>query len=109
VQLSTLLVREWCYTVAVQRLTVAPARQVALDDPLFHAINLRGFRDGWVRDVLIDDTTEEIDAAPDTSRTTIQNVLLRYSTAITSSAKPSDFNERIVAIGSAFATVWRNL
>lgn len=84
---------------------VAPGRRVAFDDPLFRAINLRGVRDGWVRDILVDDTTEGIDAADDVSRITIRNVLVRHSTSITSSAKPADFGLRgtqllMVACGS---------
>jgi hypothetical protein len=70
---------------------VAPPREVSFSDPLFRAINLSGLRDGWIRDVLVDDTTEGIDAATDTSRITIENVLLRHTTTITSSAKPADF------------------
>lgn len=70
---------------------VAPAREVAFTDPLFRAINLSSLRDGWIRDVLVDDTTEGIDAGVDTSRITIENVLFRHTTTITSSAKPADF------------------
>lgn len=70
---------------------VAPPRRAAFSDPLFRAINLRGLRDSWIRDVLVDDTTEGIDAAEDTSRITIQNVLFRHGTTVTSSAKPADF------------------
>jgi hypothetical protein len=70
---------------------VAPARSVAFTDPLFRAIDLRGLRDGWVRDVLVNDTTEGIDAAEDTSRITIENVSFRHTTTITSPAKPADF------------------
>ncbi|HEX9198962.1 MAG TPA: hypothetical protein VF865_05350 [Acidobacteriaceae bacterium] len=70
---------------------VAPARSVGFSDPLFHAMNLRSLRDGWVRDLLVDDTTEGIDAAADTSRITVQNVAFRHTTTITSSAKPADF------------------
>ena len=70
---------------------VAPARHVAFTDRLFRAINLRSLRDGWVRDVLVDDATEGIDAAGDTSRITIENVSVRHTTAITSPAKPADF------------------
>ncbi len=69
----------------------APPRHVAFDDPLFHAMNLRGLRDGWIRDVLVDDTTEGIDAAGDTSRITMRNVFFRHGTTITSPAKPADF------------------
>jgi hypothetical protein len=69
----------------------APPRHVAFDDPLFRAITLRGLRDGWIRDVLVDDTTEGIDAAEGTSRITIRNVFFRHGTTVTSSAKPSDF------------------
>jgi hypothetical protein len=70
---------------------VAPARHVGLSDPLFRAINLSGLRDAWIRDVLVDDTTEGIDAAADTSRITVEDVLFRHTTTITSSAKPADF------------------
>lgn len=70
---------------------VAPARRVAFSDPLFRAITLKGLRDGWIRDVLVDDTTEGIDAAADTSRITMENVVFRHTTTVTSSAKPADF------------------
>lgn len=77
---------------AVESLHIlAPPREVAFSDPLFRAINLSGLRDGWVRDVPVDDTTEGIDAAPDTSRITIQNVVFHHTTRITSPAKPADF------------------
>jgi hypothetical protein len=69
----------------------APPREVDFSDPLFRAINLSGLRDGWVRDILVDDTTEGIDAGEDTLRITIENILFRNTTTITSSAKPSDF------------------
>lgn len=69
----------------------APTRKVAFTDELFRAMNFGGLRDGWVRDVLVDNTTEGIDVGGDTSRITIQNVLFRHTTTITSSAKPSDF------------------
>lgn len=70
---------------------LAPAREVAFTDPLFRAITLSGLRDGWVRDVLVDETTEGIDAAGDTSRITIVSVVFRHTTTITSPAKPADF------------------
>jgi hypothetical protein len=80
---------------AVESLHIlAPPRQVAFDDPLFRAINLSGLRDGWIRDVLIDDATEGIDAAGDTSRITIENVVIHHKTSITSPAKPADFSAR---------------
>lgn len=69
----------------------APPRQVAFTDPLFRAVNLSGLRDGWIRDVLSDDTTEGIDAAGGTLRITIQEVIFHHTTTITSSAKPADF------------------
>ena len=72
----------------------APPREVAFSDPLFRAINLSGLRDGWIRDLLVDDTTEGIDAAADTSRITIENVVIRHTTSITSPAKPADFVAR---------------
>ena len=64
---------------------------MAFDDPPFRAIILSGLRDSWVSDLLIDDTTEGIDAAGDASRITIENVVFRHTTTITSPAKPSDF------------------
>jgi hypothetical protein len=80
---------------AVESLHIlAPPRHVAFDDPLFRAINLSGLRDGWIRDLLIDDTTEGIDAAGDTARITIENVVFHHATTITSPAKPADFAMR---------------
>jgi hypothetical protein len=73
---------------------LAPARHVSFDDPLFRAINLKGLRDAWIRDVMSDDTTEGIDAAGDTARITIQDVVIHHSTSVTSSAKPADFSAR---------------
>src|SRR6185437_1170931 len=49
---------------------VAPARSIAFTDASFRAMNLSGLQDGWIRDVLVDDTTEGIDMASDTSRIT---------------------------------------
>jgi hypothetical protein len=70
---------------------LAPARKVAFTDPLFRAMHLTGVRDGWIRDILIDDTTEGIDVNGDASRITIENVFVRHTTTITSPAKPADF------------------
>jgi hypothetical protein len=70
---------------------VAPPRSVDFSDPLFHALNLRGLRDGWVRDLQIDDTTEGIDAGEDVTRVTMQDIVYRHTTTVTSSAKPADF------------------
>jgi hypothetical protein len=70
---------------------LAPPRSVAFTDPLFRAINMSGVRNAWVRDLLDDDTTEGIDAAPDAVAMTFQNVFFRHGTTITSSAKPADF------------------
>jgi hypothetical protein len=70
---------------------VAPARSVEFTDPLFRAVNLSGIRDAWIRNVMVDDTTEGIDAAKDTARMTLQEVFFRHTTTITSSAKPADF------------------
>jgi hypothetical protein len=73
---------------------VAPARSVGFTDPLFRAISLHGLRDGWLRDLAIDETTEGIDFAEDTSRITAQDIAIHHTTAITSAAKPADFSLR---------------
>jgi hypothetical protein len=70
---------------------VAPPRSVAFSDPLFRLINLHGLRDGWVRNLMVDDTTEGIDAAEDTARITLEDVAFHHTMPITSSAKPADF------------------
>lgn len=70
---------------------VAPARQVAFTDPLFRAVDVNGLRDGWIRDVVIDETTEGIEASANTSRITLENVAFYHSTVVTSPAKPTDF------------------
>lgn len=73
---------------------LAPARHVPLGDPVFRAIALGGLRDGWVRDVAVDDTTEGVDAAEDTSRVTIESVAFRHTTTVTTPAKPADLSLR---------------
>jgi hypothetical protein len=73
---------------------VAPARTVSLDDPLFDAMTLTDLRDGWVRDLLVDDTTNGIDINQYSARITIENVVFRHTTEITSPAKPVDFGLR---------------
>jgi len=73
---------------------LAPARHVAFTDPLFYAVNMYAVRDAWVRDLRIDDTTEGIDAASDTSRITVVDVVFHHTTTITSSAKPGDLKVR---------------
>ena len=78
--------------VGVESLRIAaPARTIPLSDPLFRAMTVHGLRDGWVRDLAIDETTEGIDLAEDTSRITVEDVAVRHTTAITSSAEPADF------------------
>ena len=73
---------------------VAPPRSVAFTDPLFRLVNLHGLRDGWVRDLAADDTTEGIDAAEDVFRITMEDVAIHHTTTITSAAKPADFSLR---------------
>jgi len=73
---------------------IAPARTVSLDDPLFGVMEMSGLRDGWVRDLLVDDTTNGIDMTSDAARITIENVVFRHTAAVTSPAKPADFGLR---------------
>lgn len=53
---------------------------------------MRGLRDGWVRDLAIDETTEGIGAGENTSRITVEDVAIRHTAAITSPAKPADYS-----------------
>jgi hypothetical protein len=71
---------------------VAPERRVAFSDPLFRAVHLRGVRDAWIRDVLVEDTTEGIDVGGNTARMTFEDILFKHRTTVTSSAKPADFS-----------------
>ena len=85
---------------------VAPPRDVGFSDPLFRTMTIHGLRDGWVRNLVVEDVTEGIDAAEDVSRMTFQGVVHRHTRAITSSAKPADFALRgtqllVVGCGSA--------
>ena len=70
---------------------LAPARSVALSDQVFRAINLIGLHDGWLRDLVVDDTTEGVNADEGSSRITVQDVAFHHTTTVTSSAKPADF------------------
>lgn len=73
---------------------VAPARNVGFSDPLFRAIGLKSVRDGWLRDLVLDETTEGIDFSEDTTRVTAEDIAVHHTTSITSSAKPADFSLR---------------
>jgi hypothetical protein len=70
---------------------VAPALKVALTEASFSAIRMSGLHDGWVRNVLVEDTTGGINAGEGTVRITVQDVSFRHSVAIVGAAKPADF------------------
>jgi hypothetical protein len=91
-EVSKVLITGRIEQIGIEALHIeAPPRSVDFSAPLFQGVSLSGLRDGWIRDVLVDDTTEGIDAGADTSRITIQNVVFRHTTTVTSSAKPADF------------------
>lgn len=77
----------------VERLRIiAPARHVLMRGPLFGAINIRGLKDGWVRDVQVVDTTGGISVGKGTRRITVEDVGFIHSTSIQGHAKPADFS-----------------
>jgi hypothetical protein len=78
--------------VGVQDLhIVAPPRYVDFHSPLFRAMNIDGLRDGWVKNILVNDTTEGIDLQKNALRVTMENVFFRHKATVTSPAKPADF------------------
>lgn len=69
----------------------APPREVGFEEPLFQTMVLTGVRDAWVREMIVDDVTEGIDARADVARVTFEGILHRHTRTITSPAKPADF------------------
>ena len=69
---------------------VAPPRTVGLSDKLYRTMSMRSVRDGWVRDLVVDDTTEGIGLAADVVRVTLDGVVHNHTKSITTAAKPAD-------------------
>ncbi len=91
-EVRKVVVRGRIEQVGVQDLRiVAPPRSVDFHSPLFAAMNIDGVRDGWVRNVVVDDTTEGIELGENALRITVENVGFRHRTTVSSSAKPADF------------------
>jgi hypothetical protein len=67
----------------------APPRNVGFDEPLYQAMKMSGVRDAWVRELVVDDVTEGIDAGADVARVTFEGIIHRHTRNITSSAKAS--------------------
>ena len=71
---------------------VAPAREVGLSEKLYRTMRMSGLRDGWVRDLVADDTTEGISLGGDVARVTLDGVVHRHRKTITTAAKPADIS-----------------
>lgn len=77
--------------VGVEHLrVVAPPREVGLSDKLYRTMSMRAVRDGWVRDLVVEDTTEGIGLGGDVARVTLDGVIHNHTKSITTSAKPAD-------------------
>jgi hypothetical protein len=69
----------------------APPRDVGFDQPLYQTMAMSGVRDAWVRELIVDDVTEGIDARADVARVTFEGIIHRHTRNITTPAKPADF------------------
>ncbi|MGA1982101.1 MAG: hypothetical protein ABSG84_06485 [Acidobacteriaceae bacterium] len=71
---------------------VAPALTVGFHDPHTIAMEIDAAADSWVRNVAMIDTTEGVRMDGNSERMTLTRVDVKQSKAVTSSAKPFDFD-----------------
>jgi len=71
---------------------IAPERHVSLGEASFGAVRLHDLRDGWLRNIYVENTTGGVGVGSGTLRITVEDVSFRHSTAIIGAAKPADFS-----------------
>ena len=70
---------------------VAPRRVIALGEPAFGGVTIRGLTDGWLRRVALVNTTNGMSVDAGSERMTFLECSVVQEVAVTSSAKPADF------------------
>jgi hypothetical protein len=77
--------------VAVESLRVsAPAGDVPISQPQYTLLRLNAVSDGWVRDVVAEDTQNTITITSTARRVTLEDVHIRHSVPFTGAASPAD-------------------
>jgi len=71
---------------------VAPARKVTLNDKAFNGVELKSVKDGWVRDLRIENTTGPVNLDNDTRRVTVTRVDVTQAIDLVGAAKSADFS-----------------
>jgi hypothetical protein len=71
------------------RVTVPP-RDVPIDQSQYTLLRMNTVRDGWVRDIAVEDTQNTITLGPSASRLTLENVHIRHSVPFSGAASPAD-------------------
>ncbi|MGH9605459.1 MAG: hypothetical protein ACRD3N_07145 [Terracidiphilus sp.] len=70
---------------------VAPKRTIALGEPAFGGVSIRGAVDSWLRGVALLDTTNGMSIDAGSARITFLKCDVTQEAAVTSHAKPADF------------------
>jgi hypothetical protein len=71
---------------------VAPARKVTLNDKHFNGIAMKSVKDGWIRNVRIQNTTGPVNMDHETQRVTVTRVDITQAEPLIGAAKSADFS-----------------
>jgi len=79
--------------VGVESLRIsAPPQVVEITQRHHQAIRMNGVRDGWLRDIVVEETVNSIGIGSSVTRVTVERVSVRHSVATKGAAKPADFS-----------------
>jgi hypothetical protein len=79
--------------VGIEQLRILSAPQpVEISERHNQAIRLNGVTDGWLRDLLVEDTVNSISIAGGARRVTVENVVFKHTVATKGAAKPMDLS-----------------
>lgn len=77
--------------VGVERMRVtAPSQDVPVERAQYTLLRMNALRDGWVRDIAVDDTQNTITIGSSVKRVTLDNVRIRHAVPFTTPASPAD-------------------
>jgi Mal s 1 allergenic protein-like len=77
--------------VGFERMRVAaPPQDVPIDRAQYTLLRMNALRDGWVRDIVVDDTHNTIVIGGSAKRVTLDNVRIRHAVPFTAPASPAD-------------------
>ena len=79
--------------VGVESLRIfASAQVVEITQRHHQAIRMEGVSDGWLRDIVVEDTVNSVGIGSSVKRVTVESVSVRHSVATKGAAKPADFS-----------------